>query len=324
MNGLAELSHLVRTHRFRAALEYYYQHPDTGWRARPECQLLAGDAAARLGELPQSLTLLTAAQDGFLAAGNVGRAGEASNLLGAIAFERGRISEAQQHFCRAERIASEVNDRLLTARAGNNLGIVLDLLDRPEAALARFQSSIQAFTYLDNSRGIAESSHNQGVLYRRLGRWSEAAEAVSLARREAERAGMAGLVALCMLGQAELALAGGQPDLASSLIVRSAGLAAAGEDRLNGLEAGRLRALVAFRRGEWAIAHHLAEIAASLAAGLGSVLLKLECLGISAMALLRLGRLREAQERRDEVTCGYRSLGSTRMLENFELQWAAG
>ncbi|MEO8199812.1 MAG: hypothetical protein ABI679_04750, partial [Gemmatimonadota bacterium] len=81
------LQGLVQSGRYRDALDCYVAMEDSALKLDPECQLLAGDAAARLGDVEQSDSLAAQAYAQF--SGPRERFGRmrAANLLGATAFE---------------------------------------------------------------------------------------------------------------------------------------------------------------------------------------------------------------------------------------------
>lgn len=82
--------------------------------------------------------------------------------------------------------------------------------------------------------------------------------------------------------------------------------AAEAGDEVGGAEVDRVRALVAYKEGD-----------------LDSAVLAAECAALSALALKRLGRAPEAEERRAEAEAGFRSLGAQRLLEHLAENWRA-
>jgi hypothetical protein len=69
------------------------------------------------------------------------------------------------------------------------------------------------------------------------------------------------------------------------------------------------------------VAHHLAEIAASIAGTLDSALLRAECTALSALALKGLGRAREAEARQAEAVSAFQDLRAGGMIDHFEREW---
>jgi hypothetical protein len=314
----------VREGRFREAVETYQALRAPADRQNPDNQLFAADAATRLGDLTLGYQLAIAAFEQFAAAGRQPELMQASNLLGAIAFERGQLELAFGYFSSSCQIARDLNDRPMLARASNNLASLAHLRGCSEAAIGLFQEAVALFTELGDCRGAAEANHNLGLLLRQDMRLDEAEHAAAQAVRLAAGVHARSLEALSLLGQAEISILRGKFADARKQIVRGAALAAETGDQLNGLEAGRLRALLTLRQGDYAVAHHLAEIAAGLAGNLGSALLRAECNSIAALALKAQSRTREAELRRDEALAGFDGLGASEMAARFEEEWRKG
>lgn len=315
------LKKLVQARRFREAVECYHSYEGPTDRLDPEHQLLAADAAARLGELSLGLQLATSAYEKFAGADQHSGIMQASNLLGAIAFERGLMPHARGYFSRTIQLARLHSDLPMLARVSNNLATLTHIQGGSEAAIPLYQEAAELFQGLNDVRGGAEASHNLGLLFRQLDRLEEAERAAAKAVRLADRAHDRSLQALTVLGQAEIAIDRGTFPEAGQQIVRGAALAAEADDHLTGIEAGRLRALITFRQGDFAVAHHLAEVAASIAGSRGSALLRAECTALSALALRALGRTREAVVRREEAVAAFHDFGAETKIRRFEQDW---
>jgi tetratricopeptide (TPR) repeat protein len=315
------LKHLVEARRFREAVECYHSWESPTARRAPRHQLLAADAAARLGELSLSQQLATSAFHQFAGTGEQPGLMQASNLLGAIAFERGQVIHARGYFAKTIELARRHGDRPMLARVSNNLGTLSHLSGDSESAIPLYQEAGRLFHTLHDGRGEAEAYHNLGLCLRQLGRLEEAAAAAADAVRLADDAHVRSLQALTVLGQAEIAVEQGYFDAAGKLIVRGAAIAGEAGDQFNGLEAGRLRALVTLRQGDFAVAHHLAEVAASIAGNLGSALLRAECTALSALALRCQGRTKDAIVRQEEALAGFEDLGARVMIDRFRQDW---
>jgi tetratricopeptide (TPR) repeat protein len=172
------------------------------------------------------------------------------NLLGAVAFERGEIGEAESRFGAALGIAHELEDSLMAARASNNLASVAHLAGRPELALSLYRNAMLSYQRLGDRRGTAETYHNLGLAFRQLGLWADADRATDEAVRHAASTGQPALVALAATGRAELHLERGEWELASTEIERATRLAAEGRDPAGVAEAGRLRGLLRLGQGD--------------------------------------------------------------------------
>src|SRR5437016_4342376 len=129
------------------------------------------------------------------------------NVCGAIALERGGISEATSFFTRAQEEAMQDNDMATLGRCANNLGIIANMQGDYARAIAAYQKA-------RNERGIAETQHNLGIAYREQGRLDDAMHATDTAMREAERLGDRRLKAQALAGRAEIQVARGDPELA--------------------------------------------------------------------------------------------------------------
>lgn len=82
--------------------------------------------------------------------------------------------------------------------------------------------------------------------------------------------------------------------------------------------------MVMFRQGDFAVAHHLAEVAASIAASLGSALLRAECTALSALALRGMGRASDAGARREEALGAFQAFGAQSKIDRLDLEWSRG
>ena len=315
------LKQLVEARRFREAVECYHSSESSTARLEPQHQLLAADAAARLGELTLSQGLASAAYQQFAETGEQPGLMQASNLLGAIAFERGQVTHARGYFSKTIELARLHAHRPMLARVSNNLGTLSHLSGDAESAIPLYQEATRLFHALGEGHGEAEAYHNLGLCLRQLGRLDEAATAAAAAVRLADAAHVRSLQALTVLGQAEIAIDQGRFTSAGRMIVRGAAIAGEAGDQFNGLEAGRLRALVTLRQGDFALAHHLAEIAASIAGNLGSAMLRAECTALSALALRAQGRIRDAVVRYEEALGGFEDLEARALAERLKQDW---
>jgi tetratricopeptide (TPR) repeat protein len=315
------LKHLVEARRYREALECYRASGASADRLDPMNQWLAADAAARLGDLVQSQELCQAAHQQFAAAGQHAGLMQVTNLLGVIAFERGRVLRAREYFSEVLQMARFHEDQPILARVNNNLASLLHLIGETERAVPLYRESARLFRGLHDGQGEAEARHNLGQLFRQMGRLSEAGVAAAEAVRLADASHVRSLQALAILGQAEIEIDRGRLDQAGKQVVRGAAIAGEAGDQFTGLEAGRLRVLVTLRRGDFAVAHHLAEIAASIAGTLDSALLRAECTALSALALKGLGRVKEAEARQAEAVGAFQDLRAGGMIDHFTREW---
>jgi tetratricopeptide (TPR) repeat protein len=318
-----QLRELVRSGRFSDALEAYRRVGGAPEAHRPDAQLLAATAATRLGEFAVAETLAAQALAKFRARGDDDGRMRALNLLGVVCFERGRPAEAEAAFGETFALATRLGDSLTAARACNNLASTLHLRGRAEEALGMYRGSLLAYQRLGDRRGTAETWHNLGLSYRQLGEWRGAADATDEALRHAMLIGERGLLSLATTGRAELMAERGELAQASGELNRAAVWAREAGDEVGEAEVERVRALVAYKGGDYAAALAAAEAARQTARTFDSALLAAECTALVALALKRLGRAAEAERERAEAAAAYRSVGAVRLIERLDSDWAA-
>ncbi len=283
------LRDLVAAGRFQEALEMFGRGGGASVDREPDTLLIAARAATRVGQLDLATMLATRALDEFRAKADADGRMQATNLLGAIAFERGRVTEAEDRFGQALLLAQELSDSLVAARASNNLASVAHLRGRPDLALSLYRNAMLSYQRLGDRRGTAETYHNLGLTFRDMAALGDADDAANEAVRHASMAGEKSLMALTLTGRAEVQLAKGDRRLARSELDQAHRLAEEAGDELGTAEVSRLRALVALEDGNPADAHVEVEAARAVAARYGSTLLQAECALASARALNALG-----------------------------------
>lgn len=291
--------------------------------ADPGTVLRDATVAMRQGNLPGAAALAAAAAGRFRARGDADGRMRAENLLGAVAFETGKVGEAETCFGAALELAQILDDSLMTARASNNLASVAHLTGRPELALSLYRTALLSYQRLGDRRGMAETSHNLGIAFRQLGQWTDAERAAGEAVRHAEGTGEAALRGLALVGLAELHLERQAWPLAERGIERAAGLAVEGEDPIGAAEAGRLRALLHLGMGNAAAALREALDAQAEARALGTALLDAECTVVAARAARSLGDHAQAEALRAEAEAGLMRLGAAGLLVQLANEWGA-
>jgi tetratricopeptide (TPR) repeat protein len=281
-------------------------------------QLLGATAATRLGELDQGTTLATEALGQFRTRGDWDGRMRSLNLLGAIHWERGRIVEAGHYFAEALRLARQLEDSLMLARASNNLASVAHLQGRSDEAAALFREALLAYQRLGDRRGTAETYHNLGFAYRQAGEWHESEAATANAVRHAEVVGEPALLALVLGAKAELNVERNDTALAERELERAARYATEAGDLIGRAEVHRVEALNAVQQRAWDGALFHAQTAHAVAVEQDSVLLAAECSGIAARALRAMLKDKEAEEWRARAQYGFRQRGATSLLERLE------
>ncbi len=180
----------------------------------PMLALLCGIGHSRLGRLDVGQQWAMVALSRARVLGDRTLEVRGLNVCGAIALERGGISEATSFFTRAQEESMQDNDMATLGRCANNLGIIANMQGDYGRAVGAYTRAIAAYQKARNERGIAETQHNLGITYREQGRLDDAMHATDTAMREAERLGDRRLKAQALAGRAEIQVARGDPELA--------------------------------------------------------------------------------------------------------------
>src|SRR5256712_99983 len=180
----------------------------------PVLTLLCGIAHARLGRLDLGQQWAMVAQLRARMLGDRALEVRALNVSGAIALERGGISEATYFFTRAQEKAMQDDDMATVGRCANNLGIIANMQGDYNRAGGAYTRAITAYEKASYNRGVVESQHNLGITYREQGQLDHALRAADAALREAERLGDRALQAQALAGLAEIRVARGEPESA--------------------------------------------------------------------------------------------------------------
>jgi tetratricopeptide (TPR) repeat protein len=316
-----ELRSLVANGRFQEAVDRF-QDGRAGFGREPEVALLGATAATRLGRYGAGVSMAEGALAQFRSRGDRDGRMRALNLLGVIAFERGHLDEAERTLGEALELARELDDSLMAARVSNNLASLAQLGERPEVALSLYRSALVSYQRLGDRRGMAETHHNLGLVFRQMGRLHDARETVEQAVRLADGAADGSLSALTLTGQAELYLGLGELARARQDATVAQQLARTSGDEVGAAEAGRLLALVGLAEGDLGLALAEAEAARTTAARHGSALLQGESTAAAARVLRALGRLDEAERLRAEARALFERLGAANWLREFDAAWA--
>jgi len=313
-----ELRQLVGEGRYREALDAHARASTPPGRGRPDIELLAATAATRLGEFGVGVTLAESAVGQFRARADSDGRMRAMNLLGAIAFEQGRLEDAERCFGEALEQARLLDDTQMEAHASNNLASVAHLRNNPDLALSLYRSALLAYQRLGDRRGTAQTHHNLGLAFRQRQDWADAESSALQAVRHAEELGERTLLALAVTGRAELHLDRGELEVARRELTRARRLSAEAGDEVGDAEVDRLEALLALREGRNDAALELAGHGRTIAARLGILQLQAECAGAAAVALRRLQRLDEAGKLSAEAIRIFERLGAGKLREDLE------
>ncbi len=311
-----ELRQLVESGRFRDALDAHQRIDPAAWR--PEGEMLAATAATRLGDFGTSVSLAESALEHFRARADSDGRMRAVNLLGIVAFEQGRLEDAERCFGEALELSRVVDDTRMAANASNNLASVAHLRNRSDLALSLYRAALLSYQRLGDRRGTAQTYHNLGLTFRQQHEWEDAEQAALQAVRHAEEVGERSLMALAVMGRAEIHLDRGEPDLARLELSRAERLSREADDEVGLAEVARLRALLALKEGKYAVAADLAIAAREVAARLGIVQLQAESASAAAHALRHLGRQEESDGFREEATRLFERLGAEKLKSEME------
>jgi tetratricopeptide (TPR) repeat protein len=215
-----------------------------------ELEYLLADALRRTGRTDEALTLAGRAETGAGRLADRRLVLRAINLLGMLAYESGRVAEAEARFDRLLERASEWGDDEFVARASNNLGVLANVRGERELALTFYQRALAAYYRLGHSRGLAQTHYNIGISYRDLGFLEDAERHYTGAIRYAGMADSDDVIALAETERALLRVAEGDGPLAESLALRALRRLQRMGDPVGGANAVRVLALAAEARSD--------------------------------------------------------------------------
>lgn len=279
-------------------------------------ELTAVRAMARRGDLVEADRRAVALRN-RTPAGSPAR-GEAAHLCGSIAFEQGRIEEAERHFEEAISIARGAGDAALTARATTNLGSIAHLRGKDTLALSLYRSAMIAWRGLGHAAGVAQVSHNLALVFREQGDLGAAAAAATRAVRAARESGDTALEGTVRLGNVEQALAEGAIGRATVELDHARRCAEAARDGLGQAEAARLEGAIALAEGRFATALRRAGLGQRRALRLGGLQCASECAELAFQASRMLRRVRSAQRFYHSAALGYARLSARPALRRLE------
>ncbi len=177
-----------------------------------------GEALYHLGRMES----LARHAEAFEAAARQGRdvAGimRALNLGGIAAFELGRPEEARQAFESLMALAEAEQDQDMLARSSLNLGAIANLEGSPAAALSLYQLALPLFHRLGQTRGMSQTHQSLAMSYRDLRRYAEAEDEYREAVRLGLGFGYTPIVAMAVIGRAEILVLRGDPQTALGLV----------------------------------------------------------------------------------------------------------
>lgn len=292
-----------------------------GMNLPADALLFAATAATRLGDFGLGTSTATSALDRFHSRADDDGRMRSLNLLGVIAYEGGRLDQAEQSFTQSIELARKLGDNLMVARASNNLASITYLRNDTMGALTLFRSALLSYQRMGDRRGMAESYHNLGIIFREMEQWVDAMDASERALRHAEQVGERGLLGLAATGRAEISLARGELAMAQQELLWAGQLARESGDEMGVIEVSRVQALLSLTRKEFQQAADEAEKARAWAEQNRAAVLQAECAAVAARAWKALDRMQQAEARRSEAVRLFTSQGARRRLEDLERAW---
>ncbi len=246
-------------------------------RTSPALITLYTEALLRTGSPRDARTWLGEHESTVVLSGDRAATRRVANLCGAADVELGALEDAARSFERALELARADEDDLLVARATNNLAVLANIRGRHEEALGLYAVALPAYQRLGNPNGLAESYHNIAITFRDMREleWADEHE-----RREIEFARQAEndhLVAIALVGRAELSFRRGDAALAEVTALRAARELAAIPDRSREADALRLCGAARLALGKLGEARKVLDSAVHLAEVHGSALIEAEC-----------------------------------------------
>ncbi len=310
---------LLAQGRYQDVLDLHRAESALG-SSSPGVALAVATAATRLGFLTDGETLASDALSRFRNRVDDDGQMRCLNLLGAIAYERGRLDDASFRFAASLDFGRRLNDIQSTARASNNLASVAFLRGRVEESRSLFREALLSYQRLGDRRGIAETHHNLGIVARETGQIEEAGREAEEAVRHAAVTSDPALAALATVGQAETAVADGEFALAAERLDRSEKLAAQAGDEVGVAETNRVRAELALLQGDPVRALEIALAGRATAERFSSTQLQGECAALGMRAARRLGRSAQAAGLFAEAERLFLALGAVLHLERLRLE----
>ncbi len=290
--------------------------------ADPKVAHLVSEALFYLGKVERALNLVLAAEAEFRAKHDRVNLLSAINLAGAVLFELGDLIGAEDRFADLLELAREGGDDEMSGRATNNLGAIASLRGEHEQALSLFRLSIPAYQKVGFSAGLAQTSHNLGIVHRDLGYWREAERHYSDALRRARQLDDQRLAAMARAGRAEVFYRRGDFEYATAEATHALGAFVATGDELGRADALRLLGGVATAQSEWTRARPLFENALNVAREHGNLLLEAEILEGRAELHIETKQIALARADLQLAAATYRRLGALKRLEQVETSLA--
>lgn len=259
------------------------------------CAALLGSARTWQldGDSEAALDCLDAAQAVAERSAARGSLGAVLNVRAVLAWQQGRLDDAEGLYLRAQQCAEADGNRRLVAMVAQNRGIVATVRGEFSQALVHYEASLDAYRALGHVPQLCGVLNNLGMVHTDLGQWIEAERAFQEAIEAAEHAGDVVTRVLIDVNLAELAIA--REDYVRARAVCAASLRRARSIGDDGAEAELLKHLgvVARETGHTTVAERHLDRADLLARRRQNVLLQAEVARERSELLTRQGRFRE-------------------------------
>lgn len=253
-----------------------------------ELIMLYGESLLRLGHPREAFEWLAPRLDAMASAANRRAWLRSVNLIGAAAFELGRIAEAERFFQQAHESAVDADDHLTGARALNNLALVASTRGDWSTAMRYYQLAIPSYERVASVRGIAECYHNIAATLIESGDLDEADDWDRKAMELARETSNDRLWAFALGGRAEVRLRKRDAALALALATRAASAFRELNDRASEAHALRLVGEAQHEQGQTRDAIETLTTAMALAKESAVLRVFGECLLARARCLLSL------------------------------------
>ncbi len=273
LQPLHEAQVLADAGRYAELVAYVEARAEAEIEASPLLALLNGIGHSRLGRLDVGERWVTVALDRAQVLRDRVLEVRALNVSGAIALERGGITEASSCFGQALEQAARNDDLAAVGRCANNLGIIANIQGDYPRAVGAYTRAIAAYERSHYVRGVAESHHNLAITFREQGNLDAALKTADTAVQEADRLGDWQLKAQALAGRAEIQVARGELEIAVQEARRALALHRGLRDPVRETEDLRILAVALDRAGERAEAERLLREVIERAAEHGRALL---------------------------------------------------
>ncbi|HUP90097.1 MAG TPA: tetratricopeptide repeat protein [Longimicrobiales bacterium] len=170
---LSEAADAYEARDYQRVVQLLQHVPRSYLLATARYGFMLADSARRVGGIPDVLDLNTAVVEASRGL-NSETFCDALNLQGVLLLESGDAEAARRTWFDLVDAATLADNPTHVARASNNLGVAAILALQLDEAITAFQRSVSAYLRSTYSRGLAQSHHNLGIVFRELDHTDEA------------------------------------------------------------------------------------------------------------------------------------------------------